>query len=509
MALTEFANWWSNLWNTLFPSSSTSTEKSTYTRRSTPATVDLTFPDTVNIALTRGLWNNSVSGYKLGAQLCRAPISVPLAFMGFPHFDFADWDEVSNIEFWEKILKRYNDEYIQLKELIQKLCHRDGTILIWPWFDSKINKVRWKFILPNQIEKVAVDPETDEITSITTDIDYQYYDDSGYLRYYSEIRIYSKQYVIVRRTGTVPGKLRNEEIRRNPIGMLPVIFRNNWEPGEFEGHSDLEPIIPHIKAYSEVNLKAHQTAANNQSKLAQKTKSSTAWLKRNGYTDINDVDISLIDFVLNEGDEETTLLTTQGLIDTPILLMKNDFHNIIEGSRIPEICWGLKTEGNHASAEENMGVFLSFVVGKQRQSNDHYMDLGSATLQLEAIANNQQKPENLIIIWDDLDSLTEKERSEIFKNWSDALANLLDKHAIDLQSAHTLLYELTNGKITSNYEDFEKQIREYGITIKAFLEQQYADITPYVDQKNNKGIPQNGHKNYPDRSIRKIFNLPG
>lgn len=511
MAIPSWNEFWSGLLSSLFGTTATTTETSTYKRRSVPASIDLTFPNTVNIALTRGLWNNSVPGYKLGAQLCRAPISVPLAFMGFPHFDCEDWDAVNDAEFWEEILNRYNDDYIQSKEQIQRMCHRDGTILIWPWYDSTAGKVRWKFIKPDQIDKVVMNPETDEIISISTSIDYQYYDEAGNIKYYSEVRIYSQKLVIVKRTGSVPASLKNEEIRRNPIGMLPVIFRNNWEQGEFEGHSDLDPIIPHIKAYSEINLKAHQEAANNRSKLIQSTKNSQAWLKRNGFTDPNDIDISTIDFVINEGDEEKTdLLSTDKIIDTPIKLMENDFFNIVEGSGIPEICWGLKTTGNHASAEEQMGVFLSFVAGKQRQASDPYMQLISATASLEALANNRQVPDNLIITWDDLDSLTEKERSEIFMNWGKTLAEMLDKKAIDLESAHGLLYKLTNGKITSDVDDFKKQIQDYGITVKAFLDQSYTEMTPYIKQntgaaKNNKKpgrgekTQRNGHKTPKDQ----------
>lgn len=495
MAIPSWSEFWAGLYSALFGSSSTTTETSTYRKRSVPASVDLTFPDVVNTALTKGLWNNSVAGYKLGAQLCYAPIAVPLAFMGFPHFDCEDWDAVNDAEFWEAVLQQYNDEYIQTKEQIQRMCHRDGTIIIWPWYDSTAGLVRWKFIKPNQIDKVVINPETDEIISISTAIDFQYYDESGSIKWYSETRIYSKKLVIVQRSGTVPSSLKNEEIRRNPIGILPVIFRNNWEVGEFEGHSDLERIIPHIKAYSEINLKAHQEAANNRSKLAQGTRDSEAWLKRNGFTDINDIDISTIDFILNQGEEEKTeLLTTEKILDTPIRLMENDFYNIVEGSGIPEICWGLKTEGNHASAEEQMGVFLSFVAGKQRQAHDPYMQLIKATAQLEALANNRQAPDNLIITWDDLDSLTEKERSEIFMNWGKTLAEMLDKHAIDLQSVHGLLYKLTNGKITSDYDNFEEQIRQYGITISAFLDQQYADIATYSKQPKNNKKPGRGEK---------------
>ena len=152
--------------------------------------------------------------------------------------------------------------------------------------------------------------------------------------------------------------------------------------------------------------------------------------------------------------------------------MENDFKNIVESSGIPEIVWGLKMQGNHASAQEQMGVLLSFVDDKQRQADSPYRQLITATLKLEGIANNQTPPETISISWNDLDSLNEVERSTIFKNWADGVSTLLEKKSIDLQSAHSLLFSLTNGKITPDFEDFKKQVTEYGV-LSAYLEQEY------------------------------------
>ena len=102
---------------------------------------------------------------------------------------------------------------------------------------------------------------------------------------------------------------------------------------------------------------------------------------------------------------------------------------------------------------------------------------------MEALANNQVKPEGIINIWNDLESMTEVERSTIFDNYATGVQKLLDSYSIDLQTAHKLLRELTKGIVTSDYDDFKKQIEEYG-SMKSFLEQEYINMRLKPDNQN-------------------------
>jgi len=478
--MSSFSDWFGSLWTGLFSSSESNTNRMNKNRSSSTA-VNLTFPTTVNYDLAMGLYYNTVAGYKLGAHLCYAPISIPLAFMGFPHFDLDDWDAVNNREFWEDKFKFYNEKYIIKKQEIQKLCHIAGTIGIFPWFDSAAGYVKWNFIKPEYVSKVLIDITTKELSGIITSINYQFNYEDGKNYYFEETTKYTKDKIITTRIGEVPPGIRTGEIRRNPTKMLPVFFTNNKEPGEFEGHSDLERILPIIKAYSEINLRAHEEAMNMKTKLIQGVEDYKKWMTNNGFTDVDDISIENIDFVFNKAGVETTeVQVPKNLIDNHIKLMNLDFWGIVQGSGLPEICWGLKMEGNHASAAEQMGIFLSFIGSRQIQVNNSYQELMEATLLLEAIAYNQTPPEGFVNIWNDLDSLTEVERSEIWKNYSDGIQKLSDSQAIDLEGVHTLLKELTGGKITSDFDDFRKQIEEYG-TMKAFLDQDFGGMRDFTE----------------------------
>lgn len=478
-----------NLWNSLFGTSSNKSIANDRQMRTTPVTVDLTFDETVNVELTRALWHNSQPGFKLGAPLCYNPIAVPLAFMGVPHTDFEDWDRIDDEEFWKEKIDFYNDKYIIEKKTIQLMCHRDGTIIIWPWFDSKVNHVRWTFIKPEQVSLVVMDPDTKELIILQTAIRYNFYGENEKLYNFLEKRTYSKSVIKIERTGDVPPNLNNQDVRRNPIGILPIIFANNREPGEFEGHSDYERIIPLIKAYSTVNQRAHEKEANMNAKLVQAASDADKWKDTNKHLfNGNDlVNISAIDFVLNIEEEKTEFVVPTGLNANAMELLENNFHLIVQSGSFPEILYGLKTRGNHASVKEQMALLFSFVGDKQNQADTPYLQLNQATLKLEAMANMRQVPEGIKNMWNDLTVMTEVERAQIFKDYAFGIEKLLGNYAIDLQSTHKLLYELTNGMITSDYDDFVKQIKEYG-TIKSLLEQEYGSIRETTEQQVNKAL---------------------
>jgi len=496
--LNSYSDWFSNIWSTLFPSGTSSTSSTTnriiHSRGST-ASVDLTFPNTVNYDLAMDLYYNRKAGYKLGAFFCYSIIAIPLTFMGFPHFDVEEWDKVNNAEYWQKRFEFYNKKLMMKKQAIQKLCHITGTIGIFPWFDSKAGYVKLYFIKSKYIIDIYMNPDTQELTGIKTKIDYSFVWDDGKEYWFTETKIYTKSKIITTRTGTRPPGIRGSEIKKNPIGILPVIFANDREEGEFEGHSDFERITPLIKVYAEVNLRAHEEAANIKAKLVQQVNNKDAWLEANGYTKLSEVSVENNDFVINVGEEEKTeIIVPENLIDNHIKLMNVDFWNIVQTSKIPEIFWGLEASGNYASAGKQDKFGLAFVRAKQKQIDQEYVELLEAIMTLDAMAYNQRPPENMVCTWDDFDSLTETERAEVFDKWCSGIQKLSDAHAIDLEGVHQILFELTKGLITEKFDDFKKQIEEYG-TMKAFLEQEFMSMRDFKENGNTEENQDNGNGN--------------
>jgi len=486
----SLTSWIADLWDTLFPSSTDiSTDNDMVISRRTTSTVDLTFSDTVNTELTKKIFYNTLPGYKLGGQLCATPILVPLAFMGLPHFSIKDIEKMRNSEFWEKRFEFYNEKYIKDKQNLHLLNHRDGTVIIWPWFDSQKGFVRWKYINPLYVTRAFIDPMTDEILGFVTVINYYFYGLPNREYNYTETTTFTKEKVFISRTGDIPPGMRTEEIKRNPIGIIPIIFTNNREPGEFGGRSDLERILPHIKIYSEINYRAHEEVYGMRTKLVQEADDVTAWRKNNNMTDITDVSIDALDFIINKKDKEKSeFITPKNLIDNHQKLLEIDFKNIVEGGLMPEIFWGGKaSSGNRASSEEHKQVLFSYVKKKQNQLNDPYNELLFCTVYLDSIAYIETIPEETEVTWNDLDAMSKKEKSEIFKNYADGLDKMLNNHSIDLESAHKIIQELLPGIVTIDFDEFVKQIKEYG-NIASFLDGEYTDQKEFGGEKDKEEI---------------------
>lgn len=491
-------DWWASIWQSLFPTASTSgidstssTTTNTLTkRRGTKSTINLTFPTTIDYDYAMDLYYNRKPGYKLGAFFCYSIIAIPLTFMGFPHFDVEDWKKVKNKKWWEIRFKFYNEKMIIDKQDIQKLCHITGTVGVFPWFDSKAGFVKLYFIKSKYITDIYTNPDTQELTGIKTEIKYIFNWEDGKEYNFTEVKIYTKNQVKTIRTGIFPPGIRGTEIKRNPNGELPVFFTNDRERGEFEGHSDFQRIVPLVKAYADILLEAHEEVLNMKAKLIQKVENLNKWLQANGYNNVDEVSIENVDFVLNVGEETTDIIVPQHLIENHIKILNLYFWNIIETARIPEIFMGKNMSGNHASAGKQDKYGLAFVAAKQQQAHPQYVKLANIIIKLDAMAYNQNPPENIICTWDDFDSMTEVERAEVFDKWCAGFQKLGDNHGIDMQGIHAMLLQLTKGMITEDYKNFKKQVEEYG-SLRAFLEQDYGGMKDF--QQDDSDDNENGN----------------
>lgn len=485
-----FSNTMSNIYNFLFPSTTTlNPTNSGMISRGSNTKIDLTFPNTVNYDFLMGLYDNTEAGYKLGGFLCHSVISIPLAFMGFPHFDVEDWKKVKNKKFWEKQFKYYNEKFIYMKKQIQLICHAAGTVLVFPWFDSKSGNVRWLFILPKHVTKIMTDIVTKEVSGLITSIEYEFYDDKDKLCYFTEEKKYTRTQIETRRKGILPSGVNASEIRRNPTGILPVIFTNERKPDEFEGHSELERILPLIKAYAQVSQVAHENVLNIKPKQIQSVNDYEAWKAANGITDTSTFSIENKDLILNKApDEKTEVIVPQHVVTNFTDILKLDFWGIIEGSGIPEICFGMQMVGNAASPEVQIKVLLAYTGQKQDQVDTPYVQLVTATMGLIAMAYNQTLPEEIVNVWNCLDSLTDVERSTIFKNYGDTLQKLIDSNAVSLEFVHKLLLSLTEELVEPNFEKFKKQLQEFS-SLRSYLDQAYDarnDFTKPGEDDNDK-----------------------
>lgn len=399
----------------------------TKTKRSPnrPVNQDWTETLVINHELTKGLYHNNYPGFKLAGGLAYPIISVPVSFMGFPIAKTETEDDDT-----DKRLAKITERLTMEMKKIHIQCHRDGTCWVYPKFDSETMDVVLEFIPDCTITDIVKDPNTKKVIAIYTDERIKLrtgYNSTATAR---KIRVFTKSVVQVMYkeiNGSLNGIVKDKTMR-NPIGILPIPFANNADGDEIRGYSDYERILSNLKNYHDTRL-SEGTALNKfKPKWIQGCNDNVGtWLEQNGIDDIDDMDIAETDVVFNiEGKESTALEFPERMVDGYEKSLETDFRLICEGSGLPEIIFGVKTKGNANTAEEQMTTFVLYVKDKRRAKVRSYEILFMAVLRLLQMtepANNYQA-DNIIVFWDDLDSMSDKVKSEVFKNFAEGMSKL-------------------------------------------------------------------------------------
>ena len=444
-------------------------------KRTTSPVIDFTEDLVCNYSLTHGLYHNTYPGIKLAGFGFNA-INVPVSFMGLPTPAVESNDQAQ--EQLDLIVENFTDK---IKD-IHTQCHREGTIWIYPIYSKKTG-LDWEFIRDDTVSKIIRDINTKELISIETTEQIKFSKSGSDNTYTTERkRVFTKTKVSTTYTGDVPPTVKNKNTR-NPAGILPVVFANNNDGNEIRGFSDYERIVSDLKDYHDLSLAESSALCKFNPKLVQYVKDFQEWKSNNGYsTSENDdgqsvatLDISAIDFIVNMVDEKTELLLPDRITASYQAKLKQIFRKIVELSGIPEIAWGLKTAGNLASVEENMAILMRFVADKQQQKVTPYQILFDASLRLLQTARVITTVSPIKITWNNLDNLSAKTKSEIFKNTADALSKIVDKAIWTKQMLHEYMLKNYPEITPIKYETFEAEITEmtaHNARAKASIEEQ-------------------------------------
>lgn len=425
--------------------------------RQSVAVKDWTNDHAVNLALTKGLYHNSYPGFKLSGGLAYAPIAVPVWFMGLP---VPEIDKEHPLVPWvEHIMKRFSADMKQ----IHVQSHRDGTIWIWPKWSNKVNDVVWEFIQDDTITDIIRDLETGEVVQIFTKESILVATGEGKRETIERNRNFTKTRITTTYRGNVPPELK-DVTRKNPLGILPIPFANNADSEDVRGNSDYERIVPDLKNYHDIDLAWSTMLAKFSVKMVQEgTADINTWLGNNGYTTIQDIDIAKTDFIYNIKDKESTsFVFPERAHEAYKEKLKNIFQKIVEESGLPEIAWGLKTEGNRASVEESMDVLIKYVEDKRGQKNEPYQTLFYATLRIYAQVNFVRDVPQVSVKWNKMDSVSDEVRSIIFRNFAQGAATLVQNAAVTKQRLFELWKNLYPETEDSDFEEFKKGLSDMG-----------------------------------------------
>ena len=364
-----------------------------------------------NVDLLRGLYHNTYPGLKLAGSLAFPAIAVPVYFMGLPI------PKATN-ESAQDALDALHDKFITDEQRIHIHCHREGTIWIWPYFNQNRGRPDWEFISDDVVTDIQKDLYTQDVVRIFTDEQITIRTGYNETQIVRRIREFTPQRVTYRyeMTGGVAG-LENRTFR-NTLGIMPIPFANNADGGEVRGHSDLGRMLSDLKIYHDTELAQHQVIAKFRPKLVQQVKDVQKWLTNNAI-DVSSVNIQALDFILNLTDaERTEFIHLEAVAEPYIETKKQTFHKIVEGQSIPEICWGLKTEGNHASVEEQMAVLANYVEDKKRQKQESYDTLWTATARLASVGMMAIDAGDVMVEWDHMETASDATKAEVFKNYA-------------------------------------------------------------------------------------------
>lgn len=444
-------SWWSNLWN----KGGDDKNNKTTTRPTDTPMVDYTEQIVVNKALTRGLYDNTASGYKLAGALAGPPIDVPLNFMGVPLPIINNSDEQQ--KYVNSLMRKFNKTF---KE-IAKQCHRDGTIWIWPWYDSKKGEPRVEFIDDDWVTEVYRDLVRGDITGIKVVKHISVMNESGNVVSATQTRVFTTSKITTTYTNSQVSGLKNS-VQRNPIGCIPVVFANKKDGDNVRGKSDYTRILPDLNDYHRTSLRKSIELNDFTTKLIQNVDNVQQWACNQGYDDlnhwINNANPQKAKFVLNEGDEKTEYLFNKGMIEGYLLSMKNSFFKIVEGSGLPEMFWGLIHVGNHATAENDMTTLIQLVTNKREQNEDSYLQLIGYLVQLDSLSKNEVFTENIELSWSQLDAVSESTRAEIFKNFCEGISKAWTSGCMTIDQVRSFWVMNYPGSDIPSEEEFENSL---------------------------------------------------
>lgn len=451
---------------------------STQTKRTVvrPNKIDRKEDLVVNSGLTRGLYHNTYPGLKLAGALGYNPIAIPVSFMGLPIPQAAT--EATQDAADQLIL----DHAVDIRQ-INTEANRDGTSWVWPWYDSEARKLKWELIPDDSVTRILLDIRTMEPTTIYVEEEIELSTGDDGSETIEKRRIFTKE--TVRTEYTPNAKIPTEEAP-NVIGILPIVFANLRDSGEIRGHSDYERIVPDLAAYSEIYQAMVTDLAKFKTKMVQEVADLDKWLDNNGFTDITEIDITTIDLILNLKETEgTTFETAEKVADGYISALKVAFRKVVEGSGIPEIAWGLKTEGNMASVEENMEILIRYVNDKRDQYTEAYKVLISASLRLLGIATMQQDMDLVDVTWDALSATSDSVRAEIFQKFADSVSKLID-------SAGWTKQQLFNMWKLQYPETTDEEFEEFVVGIQDMAGHKAFKDAAYLDQLDAAGALDGG-----------------
>ncbi len=441
---------------------------------------DVDFTDTIvaNTELLWQLYENEAAGFKLGGFLNSGGIDIPINFCGIPSAVIENEDRQKEIT---EVLKPFGQTF----QDIMRNTHICGTQWIYPRYDARNDKIVIDSYSDDSVT-IYRDPVYGDIEKLVVSTQENYLNSTG-----NSVCVTKKvEFTRSKITTTFENAqhvvgLKNR-VNRNVIGILPINFTNRAKKGSFRGVSDYVRVMPYTKGYHKIMLSMLNQMTDFKAKLVQSIgeASADAWCKNQGFNDLKSwiagADPKNAKFILNKGDQKTEYVFPKGVSDDYLKTLEQLYYNMIIGWGIPELFWGLKQPGNHATAEEAMTTLINTVNTKRNQNEAKYLILIEKILWLDSKSKFQNTADEIRITWGQLDSVSDVSRSEIFKNFCEGISKAFTAGIMTVEQAYKFWQKNYPDSVAMDYKEFETNLMK---AIK-FIQHKNADY----DETLGEGI---------------------
>ena len=441
-----------------------------------PNSVDLSESIIANEELFVGLYEGTYPGLKLASALAYPIVFVPVSFMGLP-------SPTSEDEATQEMLNEITEEAAMILQRLFTLRLVVGTWWIWPNWDSKRGRINYELIPNSSVVDIIRDLDTGEVLQIITDENLTVQTGENRRTVVRRKRFFTPQSVRVEYTGDTSqmGGLINKATR-NPSGVMPIPFANDVLDNSIRGSSVYGRILSDLKVYHDTDLKWSETLNKFNVKMVQKTSNVNEFVARNGWATTEEIDVADSDLIILKEDEETNFIfPEQAVTDAFQKRLETTFYKIVEGTKIPELSFGLMATGNHASVETDMTSLGRAVQDDRNQIDEPAYALYAACLRLKAGATMQTIDPDFEMAWNDLEILSEETKMKLFQTFADAVDKLMSRAAITLEQLHKMFLAAFP---KSTEQDFDTWFAQMNLAAKY---KQFAEAS-YTDALDASGI---------------------
>lgn len=402
-----------------------------------------------------GLYNGTMPGFKLASALVFPIVSVPVSFMGLP-IPVSKAKSEATQAVLDQMVKETSTVLTQIFTNRRKV----GTGWIWPNYDAKLGKIVDEIIPNASVVDIIKDHDNGSVKMIITDEQLTIQTGENRQSVIRKKRYFTPQSVRVEYSGDVPPGLVNRTVR-NASGTMPIWFPMGGDGKKCRGNPAVMRVVSHLKNYHDNLAKWHESQVKFNTKMfITGIKNVPEFLKNNGLNNLSEVDVSKGDLLLLQEGESVDMTFAQGMAESFRNLGEIDFINIVEGSGIPEIAFGVSTTGNHASAEQDMTVLANTVNNEQAEVDRPVREYFAARLRLMAGASMANIDQDFEISWNDIEVVSQEVKAKILQAQAEAIAKLDVNASLALEDKHKLCMMVWPNATEPDFEKWKTGLSE-------------------------------------------------